>query len=628
MKIKEWILRRILAIGLATTIVLSGSLTSCAFLPFLAGRTGNSTEATTKTSSKEATSETKASGTEADGNESKAVKALRAIDLELFTDVVTSDTVTLHLTLKDPKALGIESPAVTLGSFSPELAAQDTEKYNRLLKELDKIPYEELPTKEQRVYDIIKYSLEENLAFEPFYYYGSSFNSITGIQSQLPLILAEFPFDSKEDIDDYLLLVQDVRRYYKDLLSFEQERATKGLLASDKNIQKIIDSCNAFLKEDAKNTRANHFMVTSFAERLEGVEGLDEAQKSAYIKDNQKALDDYLYPAYQDLVDGFTALLGSGKNEGGLSAFPEGKEYYSVLLQSEGSTDATPEVAAELLENTIDDLIDEIQSINMDDKFESLYESYDFTKGSVQENLDYCKAAIKKDFPELIDHNVTLREVPPQLEEFFSPAAYLSCRIDDPTENLILTNAYALKNSKDLLGTVAHEGYPGHLFQNVYHAVEIESLFQRSGSFKGFSEGWARYAEDYIKTHSDFDQSVVSYVTIEDTIFNLLLPARIDIGVNYEGWDLAQTEKFLESYNLNLPEYAAYSYDMAIEIPGYFMAYALGEINVNQILDEAKDTLENQVSLKEIHTAFLDLGPGPFPILDKYMDEYVEEQKN
>ena len=546
---------------------------------------------------------------------------LDKLDFDMFADYVTSDTVSLHFAVADPKALNLTAPEPTLGEVSEEYNNAEIDQYEEYLTALKKIDYGKLDQQDQVTYDVLEYDLEEAIAYQDYYYYSSPFNSITGVQSELPLVLSEYTFDTKQDIDDYLLLLKDLNRYYGDLMEFEKTRADKGLGASDDNIQKIIDSCNSFLED-----KDNHFMISSFEERLDTVSGLTDAEKKDYVKQNQKMMDDYVFPAYQLLIDGFTDLLGSGAHEGGICNVSGGKEYYSLLLKSKTSTDLTVKQATKMIEDAIDDRIDLLMNANFDSDFEEAYNTYNFSEGTIEQNLAYCKDAIKTDFPAIMDHDVTLKEVPSQLEDFFSPAAYLSCRIDDPTQNLILTNAAALADYQNVLETIAHEGYPGHLYEAVYHAGNIKSYYQRSSSFIGYSEGWAEYAAGYIMETSKYDQDLVSYVSAENEVFNLLFPARIDIGVNYQGWTSDDVANFLSQYNINMQDYSDYCYDMAIEIPCYYMPYCVGHLITSDILNNAEDKLGKSASLEEIHKAYLDIGPAPFSIIEKYMDSYIENQ--
>jgi len=609
-------LRSILLTIMIMSLIMTATFTSSCFLvPVLrqvAGDLAGNSDSTDTSDASGTGAQSEASG------EADAIQALKDIDFEMFADGITSDTLTLHFSVKDPATLNLKVPVISFGDVSKAKADEIIARFIEYQAALAKIDYEKLPAQYHILYDVIEYDLQEGIDYQKYYYYSSPFNSITGLQTELPLVLSEYTFRNKADIDQYLLLLADLDRYYSDLMVFETVRADKGLGVSDVNLQKVIDSCNSFLAD-----KDNHFLISSFAERLDTVEGLTDSEKAEYIVQNQTVLDAHVFPAYQILIDGFTGLMGTGVNEGGLCNLPGGKAYYSLLLKSDTSSDAYVNTVSKQIEKAITDEMDIITSAPTDSAFSDAYANYNFSEGTIQQNLDYCEAAIAVDFPAIMSHNVTLKEVPSALEAFFSPAAYLSCPIDDPTDNVIVTNTAALAGYQNVLETVAHEGYPGHMYEAIYHAQNISSYYQRSASFIGYSEGWAEYAAGYILSNADYDQTLVAYINAESQIINILLPSRIDIGVNSENWSLDDVNNYVSGFGLN-QDYADYCYNVAIEIPCYYMPYCVGHLNTENIIADAKDKLGNSVTLSEINKAYLDIGPAPFQIVGKYMDLYIQ----
>lgn len=605
----------LLAIMILSLIMTATFSSSCFLVPIIRQAAGD------LAGNSDSTDTSEVSGSDAQVQtsvEADAVQALKNIDFKMFADSVTSDTLTLHFSVKDPAALNLAVPSVSFGDVSKEKADETIAKFGEYQDELAKIDYDKLPEQYHVMYDVIEYDLQEGIDYQNYYYYSSPFNSITGLQTELPLVLSESAFGSKADIDQYLLLLSDLDRYYKDLMVFETARADEGLGASDVNLQKVIDSCNSFLAD-----KENHFLISSFAERLDTVAGLTDTEKADYIAQNQSVLDTHVFPAYQILIDGFTGLMGTGVNDSGLCNLPGGKTYYSLLLKSDTSSDSSVNTVSKQIEQAISAEMDTITAAPTDSAFSDAYANYNFSEGTIQQNLDYCESAIATDFPPIMSHNVTLKEVPTALEAFFSPAAYLSCPIDDPTDNVIVTNNAALAGYQNVLETVAHEGYPGHMYEAIFHAQNISSYYQRSASFIGYSEGWAEYAAEYILSRSEYDQTLVSYIAAENQIINILLPSRIDIGVNYEAWSQEKVYNYVSGFGLN-QDYADYCYNVAIEIPCYYMPYCVGHLNTDDIMASAKDKLGDSVSLSEIHKAYLDIGPAPFQIVKKYMDIYVQ----
>lgn len=623
---KSLILKSIAALFMSAAILFSSGCSGLSQLAELLKNTSSAEDTLAETTDESASDNKDDGGKSPDGVKfygGPDMPALQQVDFSLFAGSAMSDTISLNYYLRDPSALGLSLPEVTLGKVSKSETDEYYEAYREYQALLETVSYDELSEDEQIMYDVISYDLDEALAYEDYYYYSSSFNSLTGIQSNLPLILCEYVFEDKNDVEDYLLLLEDFNRYYEDLMTFEKERADEGLAPSDENIQKIIDSCESFLED-----KDEHFMIASFDERIDLLDNITDKKKEKYKEQNRAALEESVFPAYEMLIDEFEGMLGAGTNDGGLCNFPDGKEYYELLLKSETSTDLTPEEAIEAIENSIDTQLDIVMGVDYNDDFSEAYDSHDFSAGTIEDNIALCEAFIPSDFPAIMEHEYVLKKVPEQLEDFFSPAAYLSCAIDDPTHNVIITNESQLAGYQNVLDTMAHEGYPGHMYEAIYHAENIESFYQRSASFSGYAEGWAQYSAEYVVKHTEeYDPTLVEYIYAEDQVFNLLIPSRIDIGVNYENWSREDVYDYLESLGLDYPDFGDSCYDIAIEIPCYYLMYCIGKIETDRILSDAFDQMDDATPA-EIHDAYLSIGPGPLPIVEKYMDSYMEKGKN
>lgn len=546
-----------------------------------------------------------------------AIEILDNIDFQILEKIVTSDYLSMYYTLDDPGKLGLEEPAPTFGEFSYEDHVENIEETKEYLEQLMQIDPEELPFDYQILYDVLVYDMEEFLLFEDFYYLESPFNSITGVQSGLPLTLAQFEFSDRQDVENYLLLVSDIYRYYGEMMDFERERADLGLAVADVYLDKLIENCESMLSD-----REDHFLVTGFADRLDNVSDLTEQEKEDYIEQHEQVLDEYLFPAYELLIEGFSELKGRNVNEGGVCGFDGGIAYYKAYFQVRIGSDMSVKRAISYLEDQIEVYYDEMFSVDITSDLLDQWEQYDFSKGTVKENIDYCIAFIEEDFPALPDHDLILETVPSQLEDFFSPAAYFTCKIDDPTRNVIITNEATLENEPALLETCAHEGYPGHLFENVYHAGNISNYYQRTASFISYSEGWAEYSAGFVMKNAGFDEDLIT-VDSANSMINKLLVTRVDIGINYEGWEKSDVKNFLNDFGMGYDEFVDWCWDISIEIPCYYAPYCFGHLMTKEIMEEAAEELGDTVTMQEIHTAYLDIGAAPFPIIEKYMEEFV-----
>ena len=108
--------------------------------------------------------------------------------------------------------------------------------------------------------------------------------------------------------------------YFLGILDYEQKKADAGLFMSDEACLKVIEGCEVFTEHPDDN-----FLIDTFSNRLNAMDGLTDTQKNAYLKQHSKVLSDHVIPAYSQMIKGLTMLLGRGHNNWGLCNFPEGK---------------------------------------------------------------------------------------------------------------------------------------------------------------------------------------------------------------------------------------------------------------------------------------------------------------
>ena len=124
---------------------------------------------------------------------------------EFFKVYAASDSLSLHYTVSHPEKLDLELPSVSLGQFSKDslLASNDTAAY--YLSRLQSFSKESLTPEQQFTYDLIEYALENSLLPEEAVLYDTPLGPTTGLQTQLPVLLAEYRFSSLKDVEEYFL---------------------------------------------------------------------------------------------------------------------------------------------------------------------------------------------------------------------------------------------------------------------------------------------------------------------------------------------------------------------------------------------------------------------------------------
>ena len=541
-------------------------------------------------------------------------RQFRQFTKQLFCQELSSNTISLHYTLKNPKEYDIRENEVTFGTFPTDnknLLAS-VENLEEVLKTFD---YNKLSVENSLTYDVLKCYLNMTERDADYILYDEPMGLVSGVQTQLPLILSEYPFYEQSDVDTYLQLMKTTPEYFASLLKFEQKKSKAGLFMSDKMAEQVIEQCKAF-----RDMGENNYLYSTFAERVQTVTSLSDKQKSDYIQKNARMMKAYVLPAYDNLICAIEKLKGSGKNEQGLCYLPKGKDYYEQVVEaSTGSTRSVEEIRDMTRRQMTEDLeaMERVMKISEKEVNASIPQN----PTSILQDL---QTKISTSFPKLPDTTYEVKYVPKAMQEHLSPAFYMIPAIDAYNENVIYVNEAQIGNTMALFTTLAHEGYPGHLYQTVYFANTNPDPIRTVLNFGGYVEGWATYAEmcSYYLAPLTKDQATLLQ---KNSSILLGLYTLADIGIHYDGWSRDDAVVFYKRYGIGDEETVNRIYDLILGSPGNYLKYYVGYV---EFLELKKDWLKeygSKASQKEFHKAVLDVGPAPFKVVEKYMGRNISD---
>lgn len=539
-------------------------------------------------------------------------KKFRKFTEALFCQEVASNTVSLHYTLKEPGKYGIQDSPVTFGYFSTDQGARKISTENTQAA-LERFSYRKLSKNNRLTYDVLNYYLELSKKENEYLLYEEPLGIVSGVQTQIPVLLSEYQFHSKEDVDAYLELMKTTPEYFKSLIAFEREKAERGLFMAGYTADTVIEQCQAFLDMGNSN-----YLISTFVDRIQRLTGLSEQEKSDYIQKNAYMLKTYVLPAYTKLIQSVMELKTYGKNEAGLCYLPNGKEYYELTVQAlTGSPRTVPELQKLTKEQMKEDLEAMQQAAGMTAR--QAKETAVMDSSDPQEILNSLGMDIAKTFPNLPETSVEVKYVPEAMEKHLSPAFYMIPALDDTKENVIYVNKAHMGNKLTLYTTLAHEGYPGHLYQTVYYASTNPDPLRSIFNFGGYVEGWATYAEMgsyYLADSLTREQAILLQ---KNSSMLLALYALADMGIHYDGWNRMDTVKFFTQYGVGSAEVVNQIYDLIIGSPGNYLKYYIGYVEFLELKKKWIEKKGDDFSQKEFHKAVLDVGPAPFEIVEKYM---------
>lgn len=553
---------------------------------------------------------------------------------DFFYAVIGYDELTINNLIKDRAAFGFEHYEPELpepyvpsegGSVIGDLLGISVQGF---LKRLEAFDFDSLNEDEQITYLIIKDILVRSKNKKTYMYYldSSYLGSYLGYQAQLPLLFAEYNFYDKTDVENYIKLVELVENTFKNYYNFEVEKADLGYGMPDFVIDKVVNQCISVISDID-----NYFLISVFNDKIDQLDFLDDLEKMRFKNLHETAIKGSFYRGYEYLKNNLPNLKGRATNNQGLAHYEGGKEFYQYLFNQVTGYDISVDDALVYLEGKLNEKMNALYSLyenNPDLTREVLENTLLLDFDTPEQLLAFHRTQMKDYFPSIdqYDIDISIQYIHPSMENHFSPAAYIISPIDETSHEFIYLNGKSIDNRQNyLFTTLAHEGFPGHLYQNVYFKNKDVNIIRKVLRNIGYVEGWATYAEMFAYRFSDADPVVVEALKLNDEI-SLIVSAILDMSVHYYGFSVSDFGDYLNQLGFQVANVEA-SYQQLVEIPTNYQQYVFTYLKLVDMYEKVKNALSERFNDLELHQLILDLGPIPLKLVEKKVDEYLASKQ-
>ncbi|MBQ2063543.1 MAG: DUF885 domain-containing protein [Firmicutes bacterium] len=533
---------------------------------------------------------------------------------EDWEETVESDYLTMHSSVFDYRSLGLEKPEVTLGDIDYDEFKESVDAADESLEKLHAFDPAELSDSQKYDYKIYEFYLETLRDLYKYPNLNSMFQPYMGYLTNVTDYFADFPFYEKQDVEDYLTLVAEIPDYIDQMKTFTEQQAEQGYFLDDYSLNDEMVELNDFIEKGEDNN-----MIVNFEDNLDKFDGITEKEKEAYKARNREIVLDGIIPAYQDVRSFLVTLKGSRAAVGGLCDYPDGADYYDALVRYNCSTDMSVEEMFEFLTKAGVEgdayrtaLLDANPDFKTTEKLEDLTDLDDI--------LAYLQQHMEG-FPEGPEYAYSPSYLPPGSNDF-AMAYYIPAPVDNIKQNIIRVNKEQMSDINTMYYTLAHEGFPGHLYQFVWHqSQEDYKPFRHELTFMGYEEGWACYVERIMLERSSLDSVTAEYLAIEEFL-SYVMYGGCDLAVNGLGYSPEELGDWLEKigYDRNIAEEM---YNISIEMPGAYLPYGFGMAKMWSLRQRVEDALGDDFNEEEFHYQILNHGPRQFELVEEDLNEYV-----
>ena len=464
------------------------------------------------------------------------------------------------------------------------------------------------------------------------YLSGRYIDQFGGYVSNFISSIESYTLRKEQDVVDMIDLVKSTETAFKSYINFVNDKTSKGYGYSDYTLDKMIKYL-----EDLISSKDEFYLVDVLSNKIKK-STIDSAKHDEYINQLKEAFSVNFFNGVNELMIGLKNFKGSIDNSqiGYLSSYEFGKEMYSIELENLlGVSDLDTEKYIEKIEtefdNTNKNYKNELKNLaskyglNTVSDVEEFVSNQVIYDGSTSEMMEYLKEFAKNIVPELENNpEIVITEMDEASAKVSNAVAYYTkSAIDAKSVEKITLNPLYLENKNEVLSTLAHEGYPGHLYAYCYMKnLDIHPVSKIMTSTV-HAEGWATYVvvalyENIMNTTTDEKLKNACKYLLADQLNGYLLETKIDLNIHLKEWDVNDIYSYFDENGYN-KDAAQSIYDRMIELPVTYNAYGFGKIVFNSLHERAKDTLGSIYNEVEFNTMLLSNG---WTGLDELLNTY------
>lgn len=536
-----------------------------------------------------------------------------------------SDPMTVNYTLDQPENFDLDDLEVTPYSYSEKEIADGIKELGNLKKRLRNIRYRSLTYEQRITYDIVAIDIDNSIGYFNYPYHLSNFGILLGYQVMLPVVLAEYRFNSEKDINDYFAYLSTTQETFEGMMDLEKARVSRGFGFPPDMYSQMAEQCEEIATADEL------FLVPILNEKINAASFLSAARKSELKAQHANHIADFI-DAYEYLQEEFENIQVTNYTNKGLSSFENGTKLYELIVLDKTGCDWEIDDIYDYLEEELDKELDIL--------YDYIYANPSKINDVIQPSFlparteralyNQLLSAAAADFP-IPDEGLSVRfeTVNPILNDYLAPAFYMLSPIDAQVEEVIYMKDEIASDSTAAYFTLGHEGIPGHMLQ--HNAMKNSELpyVRMVLDLIGYSEGWAIYAEEYVGKYLDINRDLYAAYLANERATALAL-CLAEIQVHYNGYAFPQFKYFIEQYFSTISEADAYDiFYQILETPGYFLEYYLSYYLLKELKESFIDELQAANAAVtnydyEFHKFYLEFGPAPFYIMEKWMMEYIK----
>jgi uncharacterized protein (DUF885 family) len=524
-----------------------------------------------------------------------------------------------------------------LGSHTPADFRRQYQFYDSCDKVLAKLDCSTCSFTDKINLELLRYSMEDDLAEYRFSWYLVPFLSDNGFHTNLAF-RANGNFRTRKEFQDYLDLLADIPRYVDEHIALMREGIRLGITQPKDMFKGYEQTWEQHIVSDPRIS----VFWKPFGKRPSSIDSIGwlrlQGEAEAQINTN-------VVPSYIRLREFFTKeYIPKARSQAGIVNLPDANAFYRERVRHYTTTNMTPEEVFAVGEQEVARITAAMNQVMQEVGFKGTLKEFisalrtdkrffvETPEALLKEASYIAKKADGKLpllFGKLPRQPYGVEPVPADLAPVYTAGRYSGAPIHSKRAGNYWVNTYNLPSRTlyTLEALTLHEAMPGHHLQ-IALTQELDNLprFRRNLYVNAFGEGWGLYSE-YLGYEMGFYTD--PYSRFGQLTYDMWRACRlvIDVGLHYKGWTREQAVEYLASrtalslheVNTEILRYMAW--------PGQALAYKTGELQIKKLRKRAEDALGEKFDVRVFHDRILSEGTVTMAIMEKMVEQYIETER-
>ncbi|HVF84299.1 MAG TPA: DUF885 domain-containing protein [Sphingomicrobium sp.] len=535
--------------------------------------------------------------------------------------------------------------SVGVGDYDRQLAPLSLTELDRqaavaggFLARLQAIPQAELSPSDRTNAAILRTLLSEQVEFNRFGQRQLNYSVLGSYHDNLAGLAENLAFRNRADYANYLARLALVPERMKAYGEISRKAAGEGFTQPCVTMTRFPETITGQIADDPAKSR---FFLPFAGARPASVTAADW---SALQGQARTMINGRINPAYRDFAALYDRELKSKcRQQIGVSAMPQGREYYAALVRSYTTTGMTPDEIHRLGQKEVARIRAEMDSVAAKAGFASraamiadMRTNPRWYAKSAEELLEataFQAKVIDGKMPSLIGRMARLPYGIRPMTLATAPGD-TTARYQPGSPETGLAGFYLVNTTKldqrpfwEIPALTVHEAVPGH-HQQIALQQELEMpAWRRSlAFFTAFVEGWGLYSERLGIEMGIYDTPQKDMGRLGYEMWRACRLV-IDTGIHSKGWSKEQAVEFFRDNSTLTEANIDAEVNRYISNPGQALAYKIGELKIRDLRTRAEQELGGKFDLRRFHDAVLGQGSVPMNTLDAQVTAWIASEK-